>query len=98
MVEAFRVADDVLRQGAGISDLVTLAGFDQPRLRRCAHDHVLRGQRAARYRHGAGGEHRAIEAAMAAVASPLLETSMEGRRSILLSITGGRDLSAVGVQ
>jgi cell division protein FtsZ len=42
---------------------------------------------------GAGGEHRAIEAAMAAVASPLLETSMEGARSILLSITGGRDLS-----
>ena len=42
---------------------------------------------------GAGGEQRAIEAAMQAVASPLLETSMEGARSILLSITGGRDLS-----
>ena len=42
---------------------------------------------------GAGGEHRATEAAMQAVASPLLETSMEGARSILLSITGGRDLS-----
>ncbi len=42
---------------------------------------------------GAGGEHRATEAAMKAVESPLLETSMEGARSILLSITGGRDLS-----
>ena len=42
---------------------------------------------------GAGGEHRATEAAMQAVASPLLETSMEGARSILLSITGGSDLS-----
>jgi cell division protein FtsZ len=39
------------------------------------------------------GEHRAIEAAEQAVSSPLLETSMEGARSILLSITGGRDLS-----
>jgi cell division protein FtsZ len=39
------------------------------------------------------GERRAIDAAEAAVASPLLETSMEGARSILLSITGGRDLS-----
>ena len=42
---------------------------------------------------GVGGEHRATEAAMQAVSSPLLETSMEGARSILLSITGGRDLS-----
>ena len=42
---------------------------------------------------GAGGEQRAIDAAKQAVASPLLETSMEGARSILLSITGGRDLS-----
>src|SRR5580692_8635449 len=39
------------------------------------------------------GESRATEAAMQAVASPLLETSMDGARSILLSITGGRDLS-----
>src|SRR6202020_3495902 len=39
------------------------------------------------------GENRAIEAALAAVSSPLLETSMDGARSILLSITGGRDLS-----
>jgi cell division protein FtsZ len=39
------------------------------------------------------GEHRATEAALAAVASPLLETSMDGARSILLSITGGSDLS-----
>ena len=53
MVEAFRVADDVLRQGVqGISDLVTLPGSDQPRLRRRPDDHVGRRQRAARDRHG----------------------------------------------
>src|SRR6202007_3484298 len=42
---------------------------------------------------GVGGESRAVDAAMQAVASPLLETSMDGAHSILLSITGGRDLS-----
>jgi cell division protein FtsZ len=93
MVEAFRVADDVLRQGVqGISDLVTLPGLinlDFADVRTIMSDagNALLGI-------GMGtGERRAIEAAEAAVASPLLETSMEGARSILLSITGGRDLS-----
>jgi cell division protein FtsZ len=94
MVDAFRVADDVLRQGVqGISDLVTLPGlinldFADVRTIMSSAGNALLGIGM-----GAGGEHRAVEAAMQAVASPLLETSMEGAHSILLSITGGRDLS-----
>ena len=93
MVEAFRVADDVLRQGVqGISDLVTLPGlinldFADVRTIMCDAGSALLGI-------GMGvGEHRATEAAMQAVSSPLLETSMDGARSILLSITGGTNLS-----
>src|SRR5207249_1353145 len=93
MVDAFCVADDVLRQGVqGISDLVTLPGLinlDFADVRTIMEDagNALLGI-------GMGtGERRAIDAAEQAVASPLLETSMDGARSILLSITGGRDLS-----
>jgi cell division protein FtsZ len=93
MVEAFRVADDVLRQGVqGISDLVTLPGLinlDFADVRTIMSDagNALLGI-------GMGvGETRATEAAMQAVSSPLLETSMDGARSILLSITGGENLS-----
>ncbi len=99
MVEAFRVADDVLRQGVqGISDLVTLPGlinldFADVRTIMSSAGNALLGIGM-----GAGGEHRATEAAMQAVASPLLETSMEGARSILLSITGGTRSVAVGGQ
>lgn len=94
MVDAFRVADDVLRQGVqGISDLVTLPGlinldFADVRTIMSSAGNALLGIGM-----GAGGEHRATEAAMQAVSSPLLETSMDGAHSILLSITGGRDLS-----
>ena len=93
MVDAFQVADDVLRQGVqGISDLVTLPGLinldfaDVRTIMSDAGDALL----------GIGmgsGDQRAIDAAEQAVSSPLLETSMEGARSILLSITGGRDIS-----
>src|SRR4051794_34337863 len=93
MVEAFRFADDVLRQGVqGISDLITLPGLinlDFADVRTIMSD-------AGNSLLGIGmgvGEHRAIEAARHAVESPLLETSIDGARSILLSITGGRDLS-----
>ncbi len=93
MVEAFRVADDVLRQGVqGISDLVTLPGLinlDFADVRTIMSDagNALLGI-------GMGtGERRAIDAAEQAVASPLLETSMDGAQSILLSITGGSDIS-----
>src|ERR1700685_1201222 len=93
MVEAFRVADDVLRQGVqGISDLVTLPGlinldFADVRTIMSEAGNALLGI-------GMGvGENRATEAALQAVSSPLLETSMEGARSILLSITAGTNLS-----
>jgi cell division protein FtsZ len=93
MVDAFRVADDVLRQGVqGISDLVTLPGLinlDFADVRT-----IMSGAGTALLGIGMGtGERRAIEAAERAVSSPLLETSMDGARSILLSITGGPDLS-----
>jgi cell division protein FtsZ len=93
MVDAFRVADDVLRQGVqGISDLVTLPGLinlDFADVRT-----IMSDAGSALLGIGMGtGERRAIDAAEAAVASPLLETSMEGARAILLSITGGADIS-----
>jgi cell division protein FtsZ len=93
MVDAFRVADDVLRQGVqGISDLVTLPGLinlDFADVRT-----IMSGAGNALLGIGMGsGERRAVEAAEHAVSSPLLETSMEGARSILLSITGGPDIS-----
>ena len=98
MVEAFRVADDVLRQGVqGISDLVTLPGLinlDFADVRTIMSD---AGNALLGIGMGAG-DRRAIDAAEQAVASPLLETSMEGARSILLSITGGRRPVAVGGQ
>jgi cell division protein FtsZ len=93
MVEAFRVADDVLRQGVqGVSDLITLPGlinldFADVRTIMSEAGQALLGI-------GMGvGEHRAMDAVEHAIESPLLETSLEGARSILLSITGGPDLS-----
>jgi len=93
MVDAFRVADDVLRQGVqGISDLITLPGLinlDFADVRT-----IMSDAGPALLGIGMGtGDKRALEAAQAAVSSPLLETSVEGARSILLSITGGSDLS-----
>jgi cell division protein FtsZ len=93
MMEAFRVADDVLRQGVqGISDLITLPGlinldFADVRTIMSEAGNALLGI-------GMGtGDKRAVEAAAQATSSPLLETTLEGARGILLSITGGRDLS-----
>jgi cell division protein FtsZ len=97
MVEAFQVADDVLRQGVqGISDLVTLPAiinldFADVRSIMSEAGRALLGIGMAH------GSDRAILAAEKAISSPLLETSMEGARSILLSITGGADLSLVEV-
>jgi len=97
MVEAFQVADDVLRQGVqGVSDLVTLPALinlDFADVRTIMSE-------AGRALLGIGmgtGEGRAMLAAEKAISSPLLETSMDGARSILLSITGGADLSLVEV-
>jgi cell division protein FtsZ len=97
IIEAFQVADDVLRQGVqGISELITLPGLinlDFADVRTTMRDagHALLGI-------GMGtGETRAMSAAERAVSSPLLETSVDGARSILLSITGGSDLSLIEV-
>src|ERR687897_1301480 len=96
MVDAFRVADDVLRQGVqGISDLITLPGlinldFADVRTIMAEAGQALLGI-------GMGtGERRAMDAVQHAIESPLLETSLEGARSILLSVTGGRDPSLLG--
>jgi len=93
MVDAFRVADDVLRQGVqGISDLITLPGlinldFADVRTIMAEAGPALLGI-------GMGhGDKRATDAAAQAASSPLLETTLEGAQSILLSITGGSDLS-----
>ena len=97
MMEAFQVADDVLRQGVqGISELITLPGMinlDFADVRTTMRD-------AGRALLGIGmgsGDNRAIRAAESAVSSPLLETSVEGAQSILLSITGGSDLTLLEV-
>ncbi len=97
MVEAFRVADDVLRQGVqGISDLITLPALinlDFADVRT-----TMRDAGPALLGIGMGtGDTRAGYAAERAISSPLLETSIEGARSILLSITGGSDLSLVEI-
>ena len=98
MVEAFRVADDVLRQGVqGISDLITLPGLinlDFADVRT-----IMSEAGPALLGIGMGhGEKRATDAAAQAVSSPLLETTLEGAQSILLSITGGQRPLAVGGQ
>ncbi|MDO9410785.1 cell division protein FtsZ [Patulibacter sp.] len=93
MVDAFRVADDVLRQGVqGISELVTVPGLinlDFADVRTIMQD---RGAALLGIGHGTG-ESRAVQAAERAVSSPLLETSMDGAKAILLSVVGGGDLS-----
>ncbi len=93
MVEAFKVADDLLRQGVqGICDMITLPGLinlDFADVRT-----IIRGAGTALLGIGyAGGGNRATEAALAAIASPLLETPIDGAKGILLGITGGPDLS-----
>ena len=97
MIEAFQVADDVLRQGVqGISDLVTLPALinlDFADVRTIMSD---AGQALLGIGMGTG-DGRAQLAAEKAISSPLLETSMDGARAILLSITGGSDLSLVEV-
>jgi cell division protein FtsZ len=97
MVEAFQVADDVLRQGVqGISELITLPGMinlDFADVRT-----TMREAGTALLGIGMGsGDSKAIQAAESAVSSPLLETSVDGARSILLSITGGPGLSLLEV-
>ena len=92
MLDAFREADNVLRQGVqGITDLITIPGLinlDFADVRTIMHDagSALMGIGTA------GGESRCADAAKAAISSPLLEESVDGATGILLNITGGKDL------
>ena len=93
MVDAFRVCDDLLRQGVqGITDMITLPGLinlDFADVRT-----VIRGAGTALLGIGfASGANRAEEASIAAISSPLLETPIDGAKGILLGITGGPDMS-----
>jgi cell division protein FtsZ len=93
LLEAFRMADDVLRQGVqGISDIITIPGMinvDFADVKTIMSDSgtALMGIGYAT------GEARAVEAAQSAISSPLLETSIDGARGVLLNITGGPDLT-----
>jgi len=91
--EAFKVADDVLRQGVqGISDLIVYPGLIN--LDFADVKAIMSGQGAALMGIGFGsGDTRAADAARDAVASPLLETTIAGAKGILLNVTGGPDLT-----
>jgi cell division protein FtsZ len=93
ITEAFKVADDVLRQGVqGISDLIVYPGLIN--LDFADVKAVMAGQGAALMGIGFGtGDTRAADAARDAVASPLLETTIAGAKGILLNVTGGKDLT-----
>lgn len=92
MLEAFGYADDILRQGVqGISDLIVVAGnintdFADVKTIMSNAGSALMGIGVA------SGENRAVTAAQMAISSPLLESSIEGARGVLINITAGRDL------
>ncbi|MGI6555550.1 MAG: cell division protein FtsZ [Bacillota bacterium] len=92
ITEAFRVADDVLRQGVqGISDLIAVPGLINLDFADVKTIMLDTGSALMGIGH-ASGERRAVEAANMAISSPLLETSIEGAKGVLLNITGGSDL------
>ncbi len=97
VLDSFAMADDVLRQGVqGITDLITVPGLinlDFADVRTIMKDagSALMGIGVSR------GENRAVEAARAAISSPLLEQSLDGATGILLNITGGPDLGLAEV-
>ncbi len=92
ILDAFRVVDDVLRQGVqGISDLITVPGLIN--LDFADVKTIMREAGSSMMGIGIGsGENRAVEAARAAVMSPLLEINIQGARGILFNVTGGSDL------
>ncbi len=92
MVNAFKMADEVLLAGVrGITDLITVPGLINPDFADVKM--VMTNAGTAIMGIGAaGGEGRAVNAARAAITSPLLEASIEGARGILLNIAGGTDL------
>ena len=97
MVEAFRIADDILRQGVqGISDLIAVPGLinlDFADIKAIMSDagSALMGIGLSK------GDNGAVVAAEAAIKSPLLETSIDGAQGVLFNITGGRNLSLFDV-
>ena len=92
IIEAFRMADDVLRQGVqGISDLIAVPGLinlDFADVKTIMLDRGMAHMGIGR----ASGENRAEDAAKQAIQSPLLETSIEGARGVIINITGGSDV------
>jgi cell division protein FtsZ len=97
MLEAFRIADDVLRQGIqGISDLIAvpaLINLDFADVKT-----VMESGGMAHMGIGVGrGENRMVEAAKNAIQSPMLETSIDGARAVLMNITGGPDMSIIDI-
>ena len=97
IVEAFKMADDVLRQGVqGISDLITIPGLvnlDFADVKTIMLDTGIAHMGIGR----AVGENRAQEAARQAIHSPLLETSIEGAGGVLINVTGGKDLALLEI-
>ncbi len=93
IVEAFRYADDVLRQGIqGISDLIVKPGLIN--LDFADVKTIMQNKGLAHMGIGHGkGENKALEAVKAAVASPLIETTIEGAKGLLLNVKGGMDLT-----
>jgi cell division protein FtsZ len=97
--ESFRIADDILRQGVqGISDIITIPGiinrdFADVKAIMAGMGYAVMGTATA------SGEHRTVEAAQRAIASPLLEAgAIDGARGILINITGSNSLKLVEVQ
>ena len=98
MLEAFREADNVLRQGVqGISDLIATPGLINLDFADVKTIMVNKGS-ALMGIGVASGENRAAEAAKKAISSPLLETSIDGAQGVLMNITGGSNLSLYEVQ
>lgn len=98
MMEAFKEADNVLRQGVqGISDLIAVSG--EVNLDFADVKTIMSNQGSALMGIGvSSGENRAIEAAKKAISSPLLETSIVGAQGVLMNITGGENLSLFEAQ
>ena len=92
MMQAFEMADEILKQGIqGISDLIAvpnMINLDFADVKTIMYDRGIAHMGIGE----AAGENRAVEAAKAAIKSPLLETSIDGAKAVLLNITGGGDL------
>src|SRR5919198_130678 len=97
VVEAFRLADDVLRHGVqGVSDLVTMTGLIN--LDFADVKAVMQNAGTALMAVGEGrGDNRAVAAARAAVSSPLLDVSIDGAKAVLINVSGGPDLTLAEV-